>query len=60
VANVRSAVSKFEEIAEVESSYARPVCDIALCYCEMALLGVPRSGAIVFADQNPGVIPADS
>jgi hypothetical protein len=35
-------------------------CDIALCYCEMALLGVPRSGAIVFADQNPGVIPADS
>jgi TolB-like protein/Tfp pilus assembly protein PilF len=48
VADVQSALCKLETIAEVEPSYARAACDIALCYCELALLGVPKSGAIVY------------
>ena len=47
LAYTRSALSKFQEVAEIEPGYARPVCGIALCYCEMALRGMPHSAAAI-------------
>jgi TolB-like protein len=43
--DTQTALSKFQEAAELEPNYARPVCGIARCYCEMALLGMPNSAA---------------
>jgi TolB-like protein len=47
LADTQSALSKFQEVTEIEPNYARPVCGIALCYCEMALRGVPNSALAV-------------
>jgi len=47
LANTQLALSKFQEATEIEPNYARPVCGIALCYCEMALRGMPNSAAAV-------------
>jgi tetratricopeptide (TPR) repeat protein len=41
------ALSKFQEVAESEPNYARPLCGIAQCYCEMALRGMPNSAASI-------------
>jgi signal transduction histidine kinase/TolB-like protein len=47
LAETQLALSKFQEVTEIEPNYARPVCGIAQCYCEMALRGMPNSAAAV-------------
>jgi hypothetical protein len=47
LADTQLALSKFQEVTDIEPNYARPVCGIALCYCEMALRGMPNSAAAV-------------
>jgi TolB-like protein len=47
LADTQLALSKFQEVTEIEPDYARPVCGIALCYCEMALRGIPNSALAV-------------
>lgn len=47
LADTQLALSKFQEVTEIEPNYARPVCGIALCYCEMALRGMPNSALAV-------------
>ena len=47
LANTQLALSKLQEVTEVEPNYARPVCGIAQCYCEMALRGMPNSALAV-------------
>ena len=47
LADTQLALSKFQEVTEIEPNYARPVCGIALCYCEMALRGMPDSAMAV-------------
>jgi tetratricopeptide (TPR) repeat protein len=47
LADTQLALSKFQEVTEIEPNYARPVCGIALCYYEMALRGIPNSAAAV-------------
>jgi TolB-like protein len=45
--DAQSALSKFQEVAEIEPRYARPLCGIAVCYCEMALRGIPNSSSAI-------------
>jgi TolB-like protein len=47
LADTQLALSKFQEVTEIEPNYARPVCGIAQCYCEMALRGMPNSALAV-------------
>jgi TolB-like protein len=47
LADTQLALSKLQEVTEIEPNYARPVCGIALCYCEMALRGMPNSALAV-------------
>ena len=47
LADTEVALSKFQEVTEIEPDYARPVCGVALCYCEMALRGTPNSALAV-------------
>jgi tetratricopeptide (TPR) repeat protein len=47
LADTQLALSKFKEATKIEPNYARPVCGIALCYCEMALRGMPNSAIAV-------------
>ena len=47
LADTQLALSKFQEVTEIEPNYARPVCRIALSYCEMALRGTSNSAASV-------------
>ncbi len=47
LADTQLALSKFQEVTEIEPNYARPVCGIALCYCVMALPGMPNSALAV-------------
>jgi TolB-like protein len=47
LADTQLALSKFQDVTEIEPNYARPVCGIALCYCEMALRGTPNSAMAV-------------
>jgi tetratricopeptide (TPR) repeat protein len=47
VADTQAALSKFQEVTQIEPDYARPICGIARCYCEMALRGTPNSAAAV-------------
>ena len=43
VADVRAALTKFEEVTKAAPGYARPYCGIAQCYYWMALRGTPHS-----------------
>jgi hypothetical protein len=45
--DAHSALSKFQEVTEIEPGYARPVCGMAVCYCEMALRGMPNSSPAI-------------
>lgn len=45
--DAQSALSKFQEVAEIEPRYARPLCGMAVCYCEMALRGMPNSSSAI-------------
>jgi TolB-like protein len=47
LSDTQLALSKFQEVTEIEPDYARPVCGIALSYCEMALGGIPNSAVAV-------------
>src|ERR1700679_3604946 len=47
LADTQLALSKFQEVTEIEPDYARPVCGIALSYCEMALGGMSNSAVAV-------------
>jgi len=47
LADTQVALSKFQEVTEIEPNYARPVCGIARCYYEMALRGMPNSALAV-------------
>jgi C4-dicarboxylate-specific signal transduction histidine kinase/TolB-like protein len=52
LAGLQLALSKFQEVTEIEPNYARPVCGIAQCYCEMALRGTPNSAAAISRAQQ--------
>jgi TolB-like protein len=45
--DTESALSKFEQITEIEPEYARAFCGIAKCHCEMAVRGIPNSPSAV-------------
>jgi TolB-like protein/Tfp pilus assembly protein PilF len=47
LADTEAALSKFQEVTQMEPDYARPVCGIAQCYCEMALRGLPNSAIAI-------------
>ena len=47
VAGTQAALAKFQEAARLAPDYARAVCGIALCYCKMALRGLPNSAAAI-------------
>jgi TolB-like protein/tetratricopeptide (TPR) repeat protein len=47
VAGTQAALSKFQEATRLTPDYARAVCGIALCYCKMALGGLPNSAAAI-------------
>ena len=47
VADAQLALSKFQEATEIEPSHVRAICGVALCYCKMALRGIPHSAAAV-------------
>jgi TolB-like protein/tetratricopeptide (TPR) repeat protein len=47
VADAQLALSKFQEATEIEPGCVRSNCGIALCYCKMALRGIPHSAAAV-------------
>jgi TolB-like protein len=47
LADTQLALSKLQEVTAIEPGCAGSVCDIALCYCEMALRGIPNSAAAV-------------
>jgi TolB-like protein len=47
LADTQLALSKFQEVTEIEPNYARPACGIAQCYCEMAVRGMPNSAIAV-------------
>ena len=47
VADTQLALSKFQEATEIEPGSVRSICGIALCYCTMALRGIPHSAAAV-------------
>jgi TolB-like protein/Tfp pilus assembly protein PilF len=42
-AATRSALAKFQEALELEPLYARTLCGIAQCYCDLAAYGIPKS-----------------
>jgi TolB-like protein len=43
----RTALAKFQEAAELEPLYARPICGIAQCHCDLATYGIPKSAEAV-------------
>lgn len=47
LATAQAALTKFQEAAQLQRGYARPICGIAQCYCEMALRGIPNSAKAV-------------
>jgi TolB-like protein/tetratricopeptide (TPR) repeat protein len=47
VADAQLALSKFQEATAIEPGCVRSICGIALCYCKMALRGIPHAAAAV-------------
>jgi len=47
LAGTQAALTRFHELSEIDPGYARPVCGIAQCYCEMALRGMPDSATAI-------------
>jgi TolB-like protein len=43
----RSALAKFHEAFETQPLYARSLCGIAQCHCDLALHGIPKSAEAV-------------
>jgi TolB-like protein/Tfp pilus assembly protein PilF len=43
LAGTQAALAKFQEAAVLQTDYARPLCGVAQCYCELTLRGIPNS-----------------
>jgi TolB-like protein/tetratricopeptide (TPR) repeat protein len=54
LAATHAALSKWQEVIEIDPSCARAICGIAQSYCEMALRGVPDS-AVAISNANRAV-----
>lgn len=46
-AATRNALAKFQEASELEPLYARSLCGIAQCHCDLASHGIPKSAEAV-------------
>ena len=47
VADAQLALSKFQEATEIAPGCVRSICGIALCFCKLALRGIPHSAEAV-------------
>jgi TolB-like protein/Tfp pilus assembly protein PilF len=47
LSNTQLALAKFQEAAQIQPAYARSFCGMALCYCGLAMRGIPNSAAAV-------------